>query len=97
MATITPEKYTTLSERERYYWTPEWKRHTYKKVREYSDCDHCGHREFMGWKTVGTPIGEPWRYVEHHPVLPYVAYKTVNDSVVDQILNSNVLNKRLVK
>lgn len=97
MAAITPEKYKSLTEREQYYWTPEWKEHTYKKIREYSECNCCGHREFMGWKKVGTPIGEPWRYVEYHPFLPYVAQKAINDSVINSINNTNIITKRIFK
>lgn len=89
---ITPQLYEKLTDEERYPYSPDYLKYRTVKVRNYSECDCCGHKEFMGWVEEQIPIGEPYRYVWRRPFLPY----GVTNRLMDQILNSNVIATRIL-
>jgi len=97
MPLLKPENYAKLTECEQYYYVPIWKEHSYKKVREYLECDCCGHKEFIGWVERKTPIGEPYGYKKIKPFFPYILQKTLTKAEVDRMLQSNVIASRLLK
>lgn len=62
MKTITLEEYEKLKGIDRIDWQPVYAGYKIKKERSYSECDCCGHREFVGWVERSYPIGKPLHY-----------------------------------
>lgn len=83
---ISPQLYAALDDKDKRYYTPEYKEWKEKRVREYEDCD-LGHTHFVGWTDERTPIGEPYRYRWRQPLMP---------AVIDTILNSNVIADKVL-
>ena len=59
---ITPAKYADIGGK--WGYAAEYAEYRTKKVRSYSECDECGHKEYLGWVEKQFPIGEPVRYRE---------------------------------
>jgi hypothetical protein len=93
---ITPEEYASLSDEGQYYYQPEWREYRTKKVRDYSECGECGHREFLGWIEEQVPLGEPYRYIYTQPFMPYQVIRSIQAAEIDSINRSNVLMKRVI-
>lgn len=91
---VTPKEYESLTDKEKYYLDPVWKEYKTKKVRDYSDCMECGHREFLGWIEEQVPVGEPYGYKKITPFFPYDLMKQITATHTDQVLNSNIIMQR---
>lgn len=89
---ITPEVYDELDDEHQYYYEPEYKKYRTKKVRTYSDCEECGHKEFLGWEEEKVPVGEPHRYISTPQLMRYGDVRRM----VDNLSSSNVLMDRIL-
>jgi hypothetical protein len=89
---IKAAAYPALMPERAYYYEPEWKEYITKKVRDYNECECCGTRRFTGWVERQIPVGEPWRYIYCNRMVPYIAYK----SMIDSLLNPNILVNRIL-
>lgn len=93
---VTPGEFADFDEEHQYYYRPEWREYRTRKVRDYSECECCGNREFLGWIEEQTPIGDPYRYVYQRPFVPFGAAKAMTAKMVDTLNESNVLTMRLM-
>jgi len=86
-AFMTPAEYKKSDKETKYYYSPEYKKYRNKKERDYSDCNCCGSRQFLGWVERTIPVGEPYRYKKQDRVF---SYKTV--LMMDRIAESDLKN-----
>ena len=93
---ITPEQFEGLSDEDKYYYEPDYKKYRVIKVRDYSECCECGHKEFLGWVEKEIPVGEPYRYLLTAQTVPYALYKMAIDNTRNSVNSSNVLMERVL-
>lgn len=93
---VSPAKFETMTDEWKYYYVAKYADYRKVKVREYSICDECGHREFLGWVEEEKPIGKPIRFVKIQQFIPYPVYKAGMESMLESVNHSNVLARRIL-
>lgn len=90
---ISPGMYESLTIDERLYYQPEWSNYREVKERHYEWCEY-DTRHFLGWETIRTPIGEPYRYVELSGFA--LLSRRMEADIVDNLNRGNVLTDRIL-
>ena len=89
---LTPQEYESSDDEHKYYYVADYLKYKNVKVREYSECQECGHKEFIGWVTIPKPIGKPYRYI----LTPRVCLTWIMKGQIENLNSSNILMDRVL-
>ncbi len=92
---ITPTEYAKLSDDEKFYYDPDYRKYKITKYREYQECE-MGFSHYMGWAEKRVPIGKPYRYIRDNSITRMLKHQMM-PSILDSVFNSNILSKRILE